>query len=68
MKQLEPIVSGMLDSPRWTAQALGVRCAEVHELSALKPKVEALSESKQILPGWGDTTLGDFAAKVAAAL
>ncbi len=63
-KAFEPIVAGMLDSPRWTGQALGLRCAQIHKLSALKPKISALTTSEQVLPGWGDTTLGDFAKKV----
>jgi hypothetical protein len=58
----------MLESPRWTSQALGLRCAQVHKLSSLAPKVSALTKSKQVLPGWGETTVGEFAEKVAGEL
>jgi hypothetical protein len=67
-KAFEPIVAGMLESPRWTSQALGLRCAQVHKLSSLAPKVSALTKSKQVLPGWGETTVGEFAEKVAGEL
>ena len=70
--EFEPEIKKLLTSSRWPAQALGLRCAQKHKLSTLKAEVEALAESKQVLPGWAEAeaeqTLGAFAKEVAAEL
>lgn len=66
----EPEIKKLLTSSRWPAQVLGLRCAQKHKLSALKPEVEALVESKQAVPGWdaAGKTVGAIAKEFAAEL
>ncbi len=70
VKDHKPVVKKMLDSNRWPAQAIAIHCAEMNKWSDWKPTIEALAESKQVVPGWGEegTTLGDIATQAAAKL
>lgn len=70
IKDIKPIITGLLEMNRWPAQLLGVRCVELNKWADLKPKVEALAESEQVIPGWGEegTTLGTIAKGVAEGL
>ena len=64
-----PEVKKLLTSSRWPAQALGLRCAAKHKLAELKPEVQALSSSKQVIPGWDkEMTVGELAKDVAKEL
>lgn len=64
-----PEIKKLLTSSRWPAQTLGLRCVSKHKLTALKPEVEALSDSKQVVPGWDkEMTVGALAKDVASAL
>lgn len=70
VKDPKPTIERMIGFNRWPAQLVAARCIEFNKWSDLKPKVEALAESEQVVPGWGEeeTTLGDIAEEIAGKL
>lgn len=58
-----------LESSRWPARVLGLKCAEIFEAGELREQVDALKSNRQQVPGWGEaTTVGDIATEVSANL
>ncbi|MFW5968900.1 MAG: hypothetical protein ACOCV2_15355, partial [Persicimonas sp.] len=58
-----------LDSSRWPARMLAVKCVGTFKASDLKEKVEELTSDTQQLPNWDEpTTLGDLAEETLEAL
>lgn len=58
-----------LESARWPARVLGLKCAEVFKSTDLAADVDALKSDRQQVPGWGEaTTVGAIATEVAATL
>ncbi len=58
-----------LDSSRWPARVLALRCAHVFKAKDLTDKIESLTDDSQKIPGWGETkTIGELAEEVLEAL
>lgn len=68
-KKPDEEVKRMVSSTRWPVQVVGMACVKRFKLKALKPQVEALKESAQVVPGHAEgTTIGALATKLAEAL
>lgn len=67
---IKPTVERMLQNKRWPSQVLAMRCIELNKWSDLKPGVEALTDDKTLVPGWGDgeATVGSIAQETLATL
>lgn len=53
-----------LQSPRWPAKVMSLKCVQVMGVDSLKADVESLTASRDKVPGWGEageTTLGAIA-------
>lgn len=69
LENADDVVINLLQSDRWPAQVLGLRCAGVTKAEAAKPQVDALEKSKDTIPGWGEKkTIGDLAEQVSGEL
>lgn len=62
-------IRSLLQSERWPARVLGIRCAELADDEALAPDLEAIANERQTIHGWGEKqTVGQFASEVARSL
>ncbi|MFP4599391.1 MAG: hypothetical protein ACLFVJ_14125 [Persicimonas sp.] len=58
-----------LESNRWPARVLALRCAQVFKAKDLTEKIEALKNDSQKIPGWGEAkTIGQLADETLEAL
>ena len=54
-----------LENDRWPAQVIGLQCARTFQAKSLSDSIDALTSSRQKLPGWGESmTVGELAKQV----
>ncbi|MBA2661547.1 MAG: hypothetical protein H0U74_04585 [Bradymonadaceae bacterium] len=63
------VLKRALETNRWPAQVMALKCAETTRASDVADSVDALRKSKLAIPGWGEPmTVGQLATQVHAAL
>ena len=54
-----------LENDRWPAQVLGLQCTRTFQAKELSDSIDALTSSRQKIPGWGESmTVGKLAKEV----
>ena len=69
LETAEDVVKNLIESERWPARVLGIRCAGVTKEKSAVPMLEALKKDKTQIPGWGGKkTVAELAKETAAEL
>lgn len=69
VKDYSDAIKRAIEAPRWPSRVLGLRCAEASQMRELLAQVEALRQSREAVPAWGEPrTIGQIATEVATKL